>query len=384
MLMRPLENASGDFWRIALVLSYVILLMSNPASASKNKTTQAQVSITSPATGATASGCVPIAAQAGSTVSWVNFYIDNSWIASSPPYVEVWNTQTVPNGGHVISVKGFNTSDVLVGTSAVNVTVKNGSSTPTPAATRTPRPSATPTASAATFRLLPKGSALPSDAACAAGVANDTFEPRPGNATYNHTMPSASFLTNFKTTVAGGEGGAPGSYLQRADGQFTGSTDAVLKWASCKWGFDENVTRATAVNESHWIQPAVGDVSSGISLGIVQVKSKDYPSTCEAVATTQNTANVTDPNCYSYLSTAFDVDYKLAQQRACFEGAVSYLTERSPTAGYPTYPNGTPDQMMWGCVGWWYSGSWYDAGAINYISQVQAYLAAQTWLTPGF
>ncbi len=190
-------------------------------------------------------------------------------------------------------------------------------------------------------------------------------------------------MTTYKSEATDGEGGAPGSYLVRADGQFTGTTDAILKWASCKWGFDENVTRATAVNETHWIQNHIGDIGNGTSLGILQIKSSDYPSTCEAVASSQNTSDVTDPNCYSYLSTAFAADYKLAQQRACFEGQVSYLTSETPTAGYPTYPNGTSEQMMWGCVGWWYSGSWYDSGALSYISQVQGYLAAETWLQPG-
>jgi hypothetical protein len=205
----------------------------------------------------------------------------------------------------------------------------------------------------------------------------------PQNAAENNFMPSASDLTTYQSEASGGEGGAPGSYLVRVDGQFIGTTDAILKWASCKWGFDENVTRATAVNETHWRQTEIGDVGNGISLGILQVKSSDYPSSCEAVSSSQNTADVTNPDCYSYLSTAFDADYKLAQQRACFDGQVSYLTERTPTAGYPTYPNGTEDEMMWGCVGWWYSGSWYDSGAINYISEVKSYLSAQTWLQPG-
>ena len=197
-------------------------------------------------------------------------------------------------------------------------------------------------------------------------------------------MPTASDLATYQSEVSEGEGGAPGSYLLRADGQFTGTTDAILKWASCKWGFDENVTRATAVNESDWVQSTIGDIGNGISLGILQVKTSDYPSTCEAVASSQDTSDVTDPSCYSYLSTAFDTDYKLAQQRACFEGQVSYLIGYTPTAGYPTYPNGTPEQMMWGCVGWWYSGNWYDSGALTYISQVQSFLASEPWLQPGF
>jgi hypothetical protein len=197
-------------------------------------------------------------------------------------------------------------------------------------------------------------------------------------------MPSSFFLTTYRSTISEGEGGAPNSFLRRADGQFTGSTDAVLKWASCKWGFDENVTRATAVNESHWNQSAIGDVDNGTSLGILQIKSRDYPSTCAAVAATQNSAKVTDPSCYSYRSTSFNADYKLAQQRACFEGAVGYLRSRAPTPGYPAYPNGTSNQMMWGCVGWWYSGGWYDAGALNYIAEVKGYLAAQPWLSSSF
>ena len=37
--------------------------------------------------------------------------------------------------------------------------------------------------------------------------------------------------------------------------------------------------------------------------------------------------------------------------------------------------------MMWGCVGWWYSGHWFDSGALDYISRkFKEYLAAQKWL----
>jgi hypothetical protein len=204
------------------------------------------------------------------------------------------------------------------------------------------------------------------------------------NAVPNATVLSASDLAAFRANAGGGESGAPGSYLIRADGRFTGSTDAILKWASCKWGFDENVTRATAVNETHWRQLEVGDVGNGTSIGILQIKSRDYPSTCESVASSQNAADVTNKDCYSYESTAFAADYKLAQQRACFEGRVSYLANDTPSEGYPAYPNGSDEQMMWGCVGWWYSGHWYDSGALNYISQVQGYLADQTWLRSGF
>jgi hypothetical protein len=353
-----------------------------------------QATITSPASGATVSGTVSIAVSNVEPVSWVNFYVDGTWVASSPPFTYAWNSKSVANGQHAISVNGYNDSNAPVATSAINLNVENGSATPTPAPSATPtarptssstvKPTATPSSTATSYySLLPAGSALPSDSTCATGAAGDTFEPVPANAVPNNFMPTSSDLSTYKSKASGGEGGAPGSYLTRADGQFTGTTDGILKWASCKWGFDENVTRATAVNETHWLQLHVGDIGNGTSLGILQIKSSDYPSTCESVASSQNTGDVTNSDCYSYLSTAFAADYKLAQQRACFEGQVSYLTSETPTAGYPTYPNGTADQMMWGCVGWWYSGSWYDSGALNYISQVQGYLADQTWLQSG-
>jgi len=330
---------------------------------------------------------VSVTAVTIAPVVWVNFYVDGNWMVSSPPYTMAWNSTTVANGQHALAVNGYNSSNTLVATTALNVNVQNGTGptpTPSPSSSGTPKPTATPSSTATPYySLLPAGSTLPSDSQCAAGANGDTFDPRPANAVPNSIMPSASDITTYISNVSGGEGGAPGSFLQRVDGQFTGGTDAILKWASCKWGFDENVTRATAVNETHWRQTELGDVGNGISLGILQVKSSDYPATCEAVSSSQNTGDVTNPNCYSFLSTAFDADYKLAQQRACFEGQVSYMIGESP-AGYPSYPNGTPDQMMWGCVGWWYSGHWYDSGAINYINQVQGYLSAQTWAQPGF
>jgi hypothetical protein len=361
----------------------------NPATAASiyanNKLSDATpaggVTISSPKSGATVSGTVSIVVQNVAPVSWVNVYIDGNWAASSPRYTTMaWNSTSVANGQYAIAVNGYNSSNALVATTAMNVNVQNGGGpTPTPVPTATPSSTGSPVGY---YSLLPSGSALPSDSQCASGVAGDNFEPVPQNAPQNTYTPSTSDLSSYVSKASGGEAGAPGSFLTRADGQFTGTTDAILKWASCKWGFDENVTRATAVNETHWRQTEFGDIGNGTSIGILQIKSRDYPSSCEAVATSQNTSLVTDATCYSYLSTAFAADYKLAQQRACFEGKVSYMIGESP-AGYPSYPNGTPDQIMWGCVGWWYSGHWYDSGAVNYISQVKGYLAGQPWLSGG-
>ena len=75
--------------------------------------------------------------------------------------------------------------------------------------------------------------------------------------------------------------------------------------------------------------------------------------------------------------TAFAADYKLAYQRACMDGSIAYLNQETPTAGYATYANATGDERLWGCVGDWFSGNWYDSAAVTYIQEVQGYLSHQ-------
>jgi hypothetical protein len=80
-------------------------------------------------------------------------------------------------------------------------------------------------------------------------------------------------------------------------------------------------------------------------------------------------------------STAFNLDFRGAYWRACMNGDVAYYYDDVPSPGYPVYPAGTTDQMMWGCMGSWYSGSWYDSGALEYIAELQAWDSSQPWLT---
>ena len=107
--------------------------------------TQAAV-ITSPRTGATVSGTVPISVQVNSpSVIWVNFLVDGKYLASSPPYTYNWNSTTVSNGGHIIEVDAYATGRVLLGRYSINVNVNNtgGSHTPTRTPTSTPTPTRT-------------------------------------------------------------------------------------------------------------------------------------------------------------------------------------------------------------------------------------------------
>jgi hypothetical protein len=237
------------------------------------------------------------------------------------------------------------------------------------------------------FPALPPHAALPSGAQCAVAASNgSSWEPRPENSAANHSVPTFVELVSFHLAPIKGSF-APISDFLRVDGKFTGTTDQILRWGACKWGIDEDVVRAQAVVESDWHQSRASDAShdptqcppgTGFpgawdgttcqqSYGIMQMKFVDFggwPMPKD--------------------DTAFNVDFRLAYQRACMNGDIAYLAQQNPMGGYPRYPNGTTDQMLWGCMGDWYSGAWLDEGALGYIASVKAALANRTWMRPGF
>jgi autotransporter family porin len=228
--------------------------------------------------------------------------------------------------------------------------------TPTPKATPTPTP--TPNLSGGVFTTLSLGSVLPSDAQCAARVQRSSWEPRPANTTANHTNVYAQGYRLTGSTLGYG-------YQQRVTGNFTGTTDEILQWGACKWGIHEDLVRAQAVQESYWRQSELGDCRGGLaaggcqSVGILQVKGADDPPT--------------HPGTWPYAaqSTAFDVDYALAVMRACFEGKETWLR------------NGYHAGDLWGCIGRWFSGDWYESSR-DYIANVKNILAKGPWLKPDF
>ncbi len=156
------------------------------------------------------------------------------------------------------------------------------------------------------------------------------------------------------------------SLAARISGNFTGSTDDILRWVSCKWGIDEDVTRARAWTESSWRISTAGDETDtraacdylGLptpcpqSYGLLQVKGTIHEGTYP----------------HSFQSTAWGVDYAMAWQRACFEGAFTWLDDQGYSAG-----------DLSGCIGAWYSGEWYDAGANRYLDDVAGNLASRPW-----
>jgi hypothetical protein len=224
---------------------------------------------------------------------------------------------------------------------------------------------ATRTAGVDYFTTLPPAARLPSEAVCARDVGNNTWEPRPENSKANHTnVYGQGFRLHSSYLASYGAG-----YEDRVTGNFSGTTDQILRWGACKWGFDENTVRAQAVIESYWKQSTLGDcvgrptqsATHGCeSVGILQVKGADMPPT--------------HPGTWpaAWTSTAFNVDYALAIRRLCFEGRETWL--RQSNANYAAGD-------LWGCIGRWFSGRWHDSGANQYIEKVQSTNAAKPWTT---
>src|SRR4029453_16729387 len=93
-------------------------------------TTPPTVTITSPSSGATVSGIIPVTATASDNVGVVGirFLVDGSPIGaeiSTPPYSTSWNTSLATEGSHVLSAVARDAGGNLT-TSVISVNVYNG------------------------------------------------------------------------------------------------------------------------------------------------------------------------------------------------------------------------------------------------------------------
>ena len=232
----------------------------------------------------------------------------------------------------------------------------------TTAPTERLRSTAPPPPEAPTFETLPAGSPLPSGAECAQRLRRSAWEPRPENRIANRRTPQALSLPDW-----GGVNGLANTVLKpRIDGNFRGTTDEIIQWASCKWGFDDNLTRAMAARESWWRQSMKGDWETDqrkcapgysapcpTSFGLLQIKHYVHRGTYP----------------HSVRSTAFNVDYALGMQRVCYEGWLEYAN----------FPEDYRSGDQWGCVGFHYSGNWKDPDANSYIEKVREYYESKPW-----
>jgi hypothetical protein len=247
-----------------------------------------------------------------------------------------------------------------------------------PVTTTTTAPATTTTtvapSKAVYFGTLPPGSALPSDAACASQVRPQSTEKRPGNATQNAAVPPAGSFSLKPLTTYYGYDNRTQDLEARVTGNFTGKTDEIIQWASCKWGFDEDTVRAIAATESWWNMSQLGDTTTD------QTKCpQGYTAPCPRSFGIHQVTWSSDPMgtfTWSRDSTAFNLDASLMIHRICYEGYMWWLRD----IGYTSYAAGD----FWGCVGQWYSGNWHDSGSDTYVAKVQNYLSTKPWNQAGF
>jgi hypothetical protein len=144
----------------------------------------------------------------------------------------------------------------------------------------------------------------------------------------------------------------------RINGDFTGTTKEILRWAACKWGINQDIVFAQAAKESWWRQTTHGDFHSDPSRCPPGHRHLNAQGQCaQSYGILQNR--------YPYeqaswpgngRSTAMNADTAYAIWRTCYNGYETWLN---------TVPEPRPYTKgdVWGCVGRWFSGRWHNAGA---------------------
>jgi len=243
------------------------------------------------------------------------------------------------------------------------------------------------------FSTMPPHAALPSDKTCAAAI-SPTPETIPANIPFNRTMPTAAMLASFyRHPVFGSD--PPASDFFRVDGHYTGSTDMILRWAACKWGIDEDVFRAQAWTESKWRQggPRPGDGGGDQRFSRSECVQGDFtalwgyacPNCCYQSWGIMQTKVYYEWGTWPMIkdSTAFNADYRGADQRACMNGDYSEYfasTQQQPNTYAADIASGDLDRILWGCIGMHFSGGWYTATSLPYIREVKGNLRTRPWL----
>ena len=265
---------------------------------------------------------------------------------------------------------------VIAGSAALLQVPAAASAQALPLATAAARPTGA-AAKAVYFHTLPPGARLPSDAHCARLVnASPQGENKHANTPYNHRR---GRHVGAKFLAADGSGGR--KLARRIDGNFTGTTIDILRWAACKWGIDQDIVFAQAARESWWRQKQLGDWGTDASKCLAGHKlgQDGMPGECpQSYGILQNRYPY-EPGGWPAIarSTAMNADAAYAIWRSCYNGYETWLN---------TVPRGSQYHKgdVWGCVGRWDAGRWRTAKALLYIRRVKNYLREKIWLAPDF
>ena len=245
------------------------------------------------------------------------------------------------------------------------VLIVAGCSTPVPGAA----------AKAAFFHTLPPAAKLPSGALCAKLV-NSSPQPedKSANKPYNSRKGrhvGARFLAS--------DGPGAEKLVRRINGDFTGTTIDILRWAACKWGINQDIVFAQAAVESWWQQDTLGGWSTDASTCPPGNKLGRDGKPGECPQTYGILQNTYEPGGWPAIgrSTAMNADAAYAIWRSCYDGYETWLN---------TMPRGSQYRKgdLWGCVGRWFAGQWRNPPALGYIAQVKEYLREKIWLRTNF
>lgn len=242
------------------------------------------------------------------------------------------------------------------------------------------------------FNTLLPHAALTTGAQCARMIPWSP-ETRPANGPFNQTIPSAVQLEEFHAHPGSGTS-LPAADFARVDGEYTGSTDMILRWAACKWGIDEDVVRAQAWAESKWVQGGPGAAQGGgdkrfsraecVRDGFTALWNYRCTSCCFQSWGILQTKVYYAPGTWPLIkdSTAFNADYRYAEERACLNGDFTgYFSSvaQQPNTYSADIARGDLNRILWGCTGMHFSGSWYDSAALHYIDEIRAYKVTKPW-----
>ena len=235
-----------------------------------------------------------------------------------------------------------------------------------------------PSASAIQFRTRPPGAELPSGAQCVRWVrTSPSPENRPANKTFNDTIGQHVGPGFFPA----GDSHQARTLAPRISGDFSGTTEEILRWAACKWGISQNIVFAQAAVESWWRQDNLGDWGTeaklcppGHGLG-ADGRPGECPQSYGILQTRYPYEETSWPGIGT--STAMNADAAYAIWRSCYDGYEVWLNNEPRGQQYHAGD-------LWGCVGRWYAGSWHTPAANKYIGVVKEHLQERVWEQPDF
>jgi hypothetical protein len=401
--------------------------------ATPTPTPTACVTIMAPAPNSAVSGNVAINTNDLCVGNWFeSLYVDGAHVADFASGQVMFISTSYPNGLHTIKVtsQSVNPGSVILGSASESLNVQAGLPTLTPTKTATSTPSATPTPGVH-YSMLGPGASLPTEAACVTAV---NAAPIPENAPWNQND-GTGFNSNLPPA-----GGVPAYFYANApccnemphadfaavDGNYSGSTDDLIRITACKWGIDEDYVRAQAWIESGWHQDcAAAHGGSGcIEGGDLNSPSGD-PSGLAITAMTPggifsafngfgNPGGPTDhwdswsivqtKVFYAWMtwpmmeeSTPFGLDYRYAEMRGCMNGdEYSYYNSQAAAQGTDyqnavnaarANPSGASSISGWtnlqylsyGCIDTHFSGDWFNGSSDTYLNEFLNRLSTAPW-----